>query len=251
VNIPWSFWLSKYEVTVSQYAEFLNMAIVAGQIYRDATKAYARENVYSGVPGGAILAVLGPDIQWSISRFVVTGISNHPVQVSWHGALAFAQHYGNDLPTQAEWEKAARGADYDGAGEHRVYPWGNAINGGHANFLASGDPFAEARTPVGFFAGNQTPSGPDMANTYGLYDMVGNLAEWTRTAPTTIENYPQLENLSHAVHGLESPGGRIVKGGNYLDAQASSNLKCYGRADISPTLMNGYGFRVVRRSAAP
>ena len=63
-----------------------------------------------------------------------------PAQVTWYGALAFAQFYGYDLPTDAEWEKAARGPEFDGAGEHRVYPWGNSIASADANFIWSSDP---------------------------------------------------------------------------------------------------------------
>jgi formylglycine-generating enzyme required for sulfatase activity len=249
VNIAWSFWLSKYEITVGQYVEYLNMAIAAGEVYRDATKVYAREGSYVGVPGGSILIVLGTDVQWSISRFVVISLTNLPVQLNWHGAMAFARHYGYDLPTEAEWEKGARGTEYDGAGEHRIYPWGNVITGSEANFFNSGDPFRNERTPVGFFSGSQLPAGQDTANPYGLYDLVGNMAEWTRSVAGALESYPQLESLRD--QDLESTDGRITRGGSYLDTQSSSKLKCYGRADTDKTLFNGYGFRVVRRSGAP
>ena len=248
VNVPWSFWLSKYEITIQQYVEFLNMAFATGEVYRDATKVYANQARYAGVPGGSILVELGPDIQWTISRFRAVALTNLPVQVSWYGAVAFAQHYGYDLPTDAEWEKAARGFDHDGAGEHQVYPWGNSLAPGNANYSASGDPFNGGRTPVGYFNGNQTPAGPDTTNAYALYDVIGNVAEWTRTLDGTIETYPQSESLTNAVHAVEAPGSRVVRGGNYLDAQSSSALKCYGRTSTARSLMAGYGFRVIRRS---
>ncbi|MBI4324944.1 MAG: SUMF1/EgtB/PvdO family nonheme iron enzyme [Chloroflexi bacterium] len=72
-----------------------------------------------------------------------------PVIVTWYGAIAFAQNYGYDLPTDAEWEKAARGPGHDGLGEHQIYPWGNSINGSDANYSGSGDTYEPGLTPVG------------------------------------------------------------------------------------------------------
>ena len=102
--------------------------------------------------------------------------ANHPVvYVTWSGAWAFVKHYNLRLPTEQEWEKAARGTSgYD-------FPWGNSLAQGDANYFRSGDPFSEGTTPVGYYNGSlygsfQTTNRP---SPYGAYDMSGNVWEWT------------------------------------------------------------------------
>jgi formylglycine-generating enzyme required for sulfatase activity len=97
---------------------------------------------------------------------------------------------GYRLPTRAEWLKAYWGglAPYKSSTSGNFYPWPslggsatNFISSGYGNYFYSGDPFETnyaATSPVGYYNGNQTPAGPNMANGYGLYDMFGNVAEW-------------------------------------------------------------------------
>lgn len=279
VNIPWSYWLSKYEITNDQYCEFLNTALVSGEVTRNGTlEVRAVANKFTGVPTNGLLLKIGDayDIAWNVNNFeVVGGRGNRPVSTTWYGAIAFAQHYGYDLPTTAEWEKAARGPDHDDQDEHLLYPWGNTLTNGHANFNLTGDPYDDPwessfpiteKTPVGYYNGNQVPFGPNTQNAHGLYDILGNVAEWTRSIDSPIESYSQLESLSAAHNALTDPSGyRLIRGGSFADYLASSYYdfsyaaKIYHRikTDVDNYTYNqvqGWGpaphvgFRVIRRA---
>ena len=253
VNIPWSFWLSKYEIRIDQYCEYLNIALAAGKVTRNgSTDVKSAAALFAGAPANALLLNLGDtlDIRWNVNKFEpVTGMSDRPVSVTWYGALAFATYYGYDLPTTAEWEKGARGPNNDDEGEHQVYPWGNAISTGYANYSNSyyynnGSTFL--KSPVGFYNGNQTPFGPNNANGYGLYDVIGNVAEWTRSLDTTIETYSQQESLL-AGHNVLNTSNKLLRGGTRNSGSGASSI--YVRDVGSPTSYSDlYGFRVIRRA---
>lgn len=97
---------------------------------------------------------------------VAPGTNRHVVWnagADWNGANSKVKWTANGyrLPTEAEWEKAARGGLLG-----QRYPWGNTVNGSMANYLGSGDPFetfSPATTPCGYFNGQQTPAGTDRA----------------------------------------------------------------------------------------
>ena len=137
--------MDKYEVTNAEYAAFLNAKgkhIENGIVWFDLTDEHALiERV-----GGRYRAK--------------AGYANHPViEVSWYGAMAYAAWAGKRLPTEAEWEKAARGGL---AGQK--YPWGNTIDSSKANYNLN----IWETTSVGSYS----------PNAYGLYDMAGNVWEW-------------------------------------------------------------------------
>ena len=196
-----SFYMDVYEVTNQQYAEGLNWALGQGLIY-------VSDGVVCGSGGNTpYCATTSPTryqsrITWNGISFGVTpGKEDHPmIEVTWYGAAAYANWRstqgglescynlstgacdfdanGYRLPTEGEWEYAARGAEHD---PYYRYPWGNTIDGSNANYWLSGDPYETdpwtRTTPVGYYDGNQTPPGSDMANGYGLYDMAGNVRE--------------------------------------------------------------------------
>lgn len=251
VNIPWSYWLTKYEVTRQQYCDFLNQAYISGLVYRngDSTAVYATDKVPGEYcPKGSLLCDTGDNcpLRWNVNNFEVVGEKgNYPMVVTWYGAMLFCRFYGYDLPTEAEWEKAARGPDNDDENEHLKYPWGNEVSTAYA-MTATG---YTSLKPVGYYDGNQTPIGPDTVNGYGLYDVIGNVAEWTRShSDYTIETYPQQESLIALRNLPYFTANQITKG---YSSNAIYQRRGYTQT-YTPSYSSGYylGFRPIRRLGA-
>ena len=251
VNIKWSYWIGKYEVTAQQYCDFLNAAIVAGIIGRNgAETVYASETMSAtyGCPINAVLCNIGDSwcIRWNVNNFeVVSGWEDKPAIVTWYGAMAFCRFYGYDLPTEAEWEKAARGPDYDDQDEHRVYPWGNSCSASQA--------YTTYSSTYSQLAGLSNVNVYDaQINGYGICDVVGNAAEWTRSnGEEALDDYPTIESLTDDRQLPYVRVDRVVKGvgatGLYFrravdEAQVYCSTNSYSRYFYT-------GFRPVRRSS--
>ncbi len=143
---------------------------------------------------------------WSGNSYP-SGKGNHPVvNVSWYAAMAYAEWAGKRLPTEAEWEKAARGGLVG-----KEYPWGDTIDTTKANYdLNVGD-----TTPVGSYA----PNG------YGLYDMAGNVWEWCIDAhdiyPLPARRNPVADWADNDFAHVQPYILHVLRGGSwYGDAQA-------------------------------
>ena len=137
-----AFYMDMYEVTNAQYKVFI-----------EANPQWQKDNIAAEYHDGVYLRL------WDGNTYP-EGKADHPViYVSWYAAMAYAEWAGKRLPTEAEWEKAARGGLVG-----KAYPWGDTIDATRANYARHiNEPIAVGQYP---------------SNEYGLYDMAGNVYEW-------------------------------------------------------------------------
>ena len=174
-------------------------------------------------------------LNWAGNNYPA-GQANHPVTwVSWYGAMAYAMWVGKRLPTEVEWEYAARGGL-----SGQKYPWGDVLSAAQANYDRN--------------VGHTTAVGNYAANGYGLYDMSGNVWEWCidlydddfyfsspRKNPRSGTNEPEwiMDNF------IDITAERVLRGGGW---SASPQSICVAhRFRLLPMNTSyDYGFRCVR-----
>jgi len=172
------------------------------------------------------------DLQKLWEHGLPEGQENHPITwVTWHDAIAFCDWAGVRLPTDAQWEKAARGTD------KRLYPWGNQPPTAQ---LANYGNQVRHTTAV-----NAYPQGKSY---YGVFDMAGNAWEWISTIWGTDTDRPDFAYPYQADDGRENLDDpttlRIVRGGGWK--YTPDLIRCaYHDWNKPDTRGSGLGFRVV------
>ncbi len=211
-----AFYMDTHEVTNAEYAAFLNAW--GNDDWSDINADGARIELVAGM------------------YRPVSGYADHPVvEVSWYGAMAYAEWADKRLPTEAEWEYAARGGL-----SGQKYPWGDTIDSTHANYAGN--------------AGSTTAVGSYAANGYGLHDMAGNVYEWcldaydeefyaTSPARNPLSGAPNIKWLSDNYEEVNSD--RVLRGGSWPNT--ARDVRVAARGLNAPSVTDVFfGFRCVR-----
>ncbi|MGF1570817.1 MAG: formylglycine-generating enzyme family protein [Nodosilinea sp.] len=236
-----AFQIHRYEVTNAQYAEFLNSLKIqslqnaaAGEVRSSDLPEAAIPLLIEGSEGRQQRPLIALDDEHSRiaiqnGQFVPqSSYEDHPVtEITWLGASKFCEWLSARLPTEVEWEAAARGF------EERIYPWGSepptpdrAIYG-----RSSGE-----TAPVGSHAVGRTPD--------GIHHLAGNVAEWTSTL---YRPYPY--NPDDGREQLDEEAERVTRGGDHVFNSAPAELTTYFRKGFSRAPDRGHrhiGFRCVQ-----
>jgi len=266
VNVD-AFTIGKYEVTNAEFIKFLEEEFQNRNIT-------IQGNSVSGKDGNELYTLNASEktINFKKERFTIKDdFEYHPVVlVSWFGAVAYCnwksekeglnksydaeynleiKNNGYRLPTEAEWEKAARGTD------QRRFPFGKGINESLANFWNSGDPFQEGEypftTPVGFYDGSKRKGFKTTNNQSpcGAYDMAGNVYEWCHDYYASqyykyCSNFGTIKNPEGPTVGTH----RIIRDGSWMSYRPITLRSANRFSTVPDSKTLNIGFRIVKNN---
>jgi formylglycine-generating enzyme required for sulfatase activity len=187
------FYIARYETTVAAFSAF-----VQGSAWKADARALAAP------PSHPVAFVSWPDAL-AYCRWLEAGLKRSPATPA-HLKERLKAGWKVTLPTEAEWERAAR------SGDRRRYPWGDELQSGHANYGGS------ATTPVGSFACQECG--------YGLADMSGNVWEWTSSP---FQPYPYTPDDDRG--NLDADALWVIRGGGFGDEPRLIRTTARGGAD--------------------
>ena len=229
-----SFWMDRHEVTVDEFAKF-----VSATGYKTDAEKFGWSGAFNlktgewkRTKGANWRHPDGPESE---------AASNEPVcQVSWNDAAAYAKWAGKRLPTEAEWEYAARGGL-----EQKKYSWGDELRPGGkpaANWWQGS--FPDRNTGEDGFIG-RAPVESFPPNGFGLYDVTGNVWEWC--ADWYADDY-YLKSARDDPRGPDDGKERVIRGGSWMCAENfCTNYRVAARSQATPDSgLNNLGFRCVR-----
>ena len=217
-----AYWIDQTEVTNMMYAKFLNEN---GNQEESGTFWLDAEDPNVGLVLRQSAWIPRSDYQQSANRDFSTTTNFPAFEITWHGARAYCEWAGKRLPTEAEWEKAARGTD------GRIYPWGNSDD----------ECMAEVMRCAGWITGYELDVGqwPAGASPYGTLDMLGSVWEWT--ADFYDENYYRRSSNENPI-GPETGKYKTIRGSSW----EYEYVQITKRSKLSPELSDAaLGFRCV------
>lgn len=181
------YYIDRFEITTTQYALYLNATDTGNRWMPDKKESH----------------IVKRDGIWTPTA----GFENHPITyIYWRGALDYCEWVGGSLPTEAQWEKAARGMD------ERRYPWGDEFKSTpiRLNFYDDRydymDDGYDKTAPVGTYSEGLSP--------YGAYDMSGNVWEWVFDWYAPIYK-KRVGVVTYNPTGAVGGDGKIYRGGSY------------------------------------
>jgi len=231
VTLP-SFWIDQYEVTIAQYAKFLEWAKAnpdeAAKIaHPDMPKGKSFEPVDwadQELATGPMMGYYTRAKRWGKYKGAPLDVNSPVFALDWYDAYAYAAWKGRRLPTEQEWEKAARGAD------GQVFPWGNENNTKIVNSGADANRNPDAGGEIdGYPRSSPVDAMTKDRSPYGVMGMGGNVSEWTAT-------YAESPDL----FGDKVP---VIRGGNWSNPDVDTRRRLLKLMPLQQDV--SLGFRTV------